>query len=122
VSDGLPPLSLAELEDWVIEKGDAVIQRRSFYPETVSAEEELVYCLWCIDYAMRNAGDVQPSIDIKSDVLEEGARLSNQLGLRQSEALFRLKSSEIERHYFERFEAISSEIEASYQAMLERHS
>ena len=122
VSGDLPPLSLAELEDWVIEKGDAVIQRRSLYPEMVTPEEELVYCLWCVDYGMRNAGYVQPAIDIKSDVLEEGARLSSQLGLRQSEAFFQLSPAAIERDYFERFEAISSEIEASYQAMLERHS
>ncbi len=119
-NDPLAPLSLEELEDWIIEKGDAVIQRQALYPEHVTAEEQLVYCLWCVDYGMRNAGDLQPAFDIKHDVMDKGRSLSSTLALPRSEAFFTLPVIDAERQYFDKFEEVCSEIEAAYQAMLER--
>lgn len=122
MSEPLPPLSLSELEDWIIEKGDAVIQRRALLPEAITPEEDLVHCLWCVDYGMRNAGDLSPAIDLKLDVLEEGQRLSSVLQLPKCSRFFSQTQTEIEQSYFDQFEMVCSELEAAYQAMLERHS
>jgi hypothetical protein len=119
--DPLPPLSVSELEDWIIDKGDAVIQRRAFYPEHVSPEENLVYCFWCVDYGMRNAGDLEAALQIKSDVMAEGLRLSTELGLTECRSFFSQSRREVEKRYFGQFETVCSELEAAYQAMLERH-
>ncbi|MGJ3648684.1 hypothetical protein ACLB0R_09450 [Sphingomonas sp. GlSt437] len=122
MSDPLPPLTISELEDWIIEKGDAVIQRRAFSPELVVPEEELVYCLWCVDYGMRNGGDLQPAIDLKQDLTQEGRRLAGDLKLPKCEALFGLSQSDVEQQYFAMFESVCSELKSAYQEMLERRS
>jgi hypothetical protein len=44
-------------ETWVIEAGDAVIQKKARSGMgSLAPWERLVYCLWVADYGMRNAG------------------------------------------------------------------
>ncbi len=45
-----------DFETWIIETGDAIIQKQSEQGKApLSPIEQAVYCLWVIDYAVRNS-------------------------------------------------------------------
>ena len=52
-------------ETWIIEAGDAVIQKEARLGiGRLTPWEALVYCVWVADYGMRNAGDLDTAEDL----------------------------------------------------------
>lgn len=81
--------------------------------EKLSAWERLVYCLWATDYMMRNAGDLANADAMYPDFQTEAKRFAKELSLSASHEAFSLSRSGLQREYFERFEAICSEIKGA---------
>jgi hypothetical protein len=98
-------------ETWVIETGDRVIHRMaSGGIERLSPWEILVYCLWVADYGMRNAGDLDIAADVYPDFRSHAQQIAEALSLRLTHEAFSLPQTDLEREYFDRFEAICNEI------------
>lgn len=98
-------------ETWVIETGDRVIRKKaSGGIECLSPWEMLVYCLWVADYGMRNAGDLDTAADVYPEFHLHARRIAEALSLRLTHEAFSLPRRDLEREYFDRFEAICNEI------------
>jgi hypothetical protein len=95
-------------DSWIIEAGDAIIQRRG--AAGLTPLERLIYCVWVADYGMRNAGDLTTARDLYEPFHEEALQLSQALGLKVTHSAFALAPAELERQYFERFDAICDEL------------
>src|SRR5262245_10503129 len=102
------PSMTVDNETWIIEAGDAVIQRQG--AAHLTPLERLIYCVWVADYGMRNAGDLAVARDLYEPFREEALRLSQELGLSATSSAFALVPAELERQYFERFDAICDEL------------
>jgi hypothetical protein len=101
-------------ETWIVEMGDAVIEKRARTGNSgLSAWERLVYCLWATDYMMRNAGDLANAVDLYPQFQSDAQDLSRKLRLLTTYEAFCLSPAELERQYFQRFEAICNEIKAA---------
>jgi hypothetical protein len=101
-------------ETWVIEAGDRVIQKKARAGvERLSPWEKLVYCLWVADYGMRNAGDLDTAAEVYPQFHLDAKRMAEALSLPISHEAFSLSQGDLEREYFDRFEAICIEIRAA---------
>jgi predicted HTH transcriptional regulator len=101
-------------EDWIIEEGDEVAQKRAEHGKAnLSKWETLVYCLWVADYGMRNAGDLGAAQDVYADFKREGAEISRTIGLKLTHDTFSLDNKAFEKQYFDLFDAICDEIRAT---------
>ncbi len=101
-------------ETWIIEASDSVVERRAALGlDTLSSLDRMVYCLWVVDYGMRNAGDLETAYDLYEPFQGEGARYAKELGLSQTYAAFTLSQFELETRYFDVFDAICAEIRAA---------
>jgi hypothetical protein len=86
-------------ETWIIEAGDAVLERRtSVGISGLSQVERLVYCLWVADYGMRNAGDLQTARDLYPAFKREALQLAT------------LPTRSLQPQYFARFDRMCAEI------------
>src|SRR5262249_60234128 len=99
-------------ETWIIEAGDAVIQRQQCAAR-LTPLERLIYCVWVADYGMRNAGDLATARDLYQPFREEALRLSQELGLNATRSALALASAQLERQYFERFDPICHQLPAT---------
>jgi len=98
-------------ETWIIEAGDAVIQKKVQEGiGSLTPLERLIYCVWVADYGMRNAGDLDTARDLYADFQTEAARLANDLSLKATRDAFELSTEDLRRQYFERFDAICREL------------
>ena len=98
-------------ETWVIEVGDAVIQKKaSSGMASLTPWETLVYCLWVADYGMRNAGDLVTAADLYADFQTDGHRIAEELSLPLTHKVFSLAKAELQQRYFDQFESICDEI------------
>ncbi len=98
-------------ESWIIEVGDTVIQKKAHSGVgSLSPIERLIYCVWVADYGMRNAGDLETAHDVYADFQSEAARLAQELGLQRTHSAFALRTPDLQRKYFDRFEEICDEI------------
>ena len=103
--------SHSDNESWIIEVGDAVIQKKAREgPSSLSSLERLIYCLWVADYGMRNAGDLETAQDVYADFQAEGRRIAQELGLAATHEAFALRTADLEEEYFERFEEVCNEL------------
>jgi len=101
-------------ESWLVEAGDAVIQKKADGGEnSLSPWEKLVYCFWVADYGMRNAGDLDTAQDVYAGFLTEARRTAEKLSLRLSYQAFSLSRRVLQREYFERFDAMCNEIRSA---------
>jgi hypothetical protein len=104
-------LNVTDNETWVIETGDRVIRKKaSGGIECLSPWEMLVYCLWVADYGMRNAGDLDTAADVNPEFQKRARRIAEALSLPLTLEAFSLPQRDLEREYFDRFEAICNEI------------
>jgi hypothetical protein len=100
-------------ESWIVERGDAVIQRKAARGfNSLTPLERLIYCLWVADYGMRNAGDLVTASDIHASFQTEGALLAKQLGLNLATTAFVLPTAILQNRYFDLFDGICDEIRA----------
>jgi hypothetical protein len=101
-------------ETWIIEAGDAIIQKSAEQGGgALTPLERLIYCLWVADYGMRNAGDLTTAHDVYPSFHDEAARLSRELALPLTHSAFGLHRSDLEQCYFEVFDQICNEIRAA---------
>jgi len=101
-------------ENWVIEAGDTVIQRKARGGiECLSSWERLVHCLWVADYGMRNAGDLDTAAEVYPQFQLDAKQTAESLSLRLTHEAFSLSRGDLEREYFDRFESICDEIRAA---------
>jgi hypothetical protein len=104
-------VSPSDNETWLIEAGDAVIQRKARDGiGRLSPTDKLIYCLWVADYGMRNAGDLATASDLYANFQTDGLRAAQEIGLPASCAAFALPTPDLQNQYFERFESICDEI------------
>jgi hypothetical protein len=104
----------SENENWIIEAGDAVIQKQSQGgPRSLAPWERLVYCLWVTDYGMRNAGDLEAARQICADFQGEAQRLAKDLSLLLTYEAFTLPPSTLQKEYFQRLDQVCDEIRAA---------
>lgn len=97
-------------ESWVIETGGRVIDKRAIGGiECLSPWEMLVYCFWVADYGMRNAGDLDTAADVYPEFHWHARRIAAALSLQLTYEAFSLSQTDLEREYFDRFEAICNE-------------
>lgn len=101
-------------ETWIIETGDAIIQKKAQSGlEGITPWEQLVYCVWVADYGMRNAGDLDTAHDLYADYQSEARRIADSLSLRLTRETFFLTQRDLQREYFNRFEGICTEIRSA---------
>ena len=112
VTAGVTRMSVpTDNESWIIEAGDAVIQKKaSAGVESLSVVERLIYCLWVADYGMRNAGDLDTASDVYADFQTDGARLAGELGLKVTQRAFALPTAQLQRSFLASFEKMCDEI------------
>jgi len=98
-------------ETWIIDEGDSVIEKKAQlgYGE-LTARDKMVYCLWVVDYSIRNAGDLDTAEDMMPEIRKEAARLARELRLSSVTNAFELNKEDFEAQYHERFDDICSEI------------
>jgi hypothetical protein len=102
---------VSDNESWVVDSGESVIEKRiDSGADSLSPLEKLIYCLWVADYGMRNGGDFETSDDLYADFQREGARLAQLLNLQVTSEAFKLAKEDLQREYFNRFDAICDEI------------
>ena len=82
---------------------------------SLSTWERLVYCLWVTDYMMRNAGDFANAVDLYPRFQSDARNLSHKLSLTLTYETFSLPEVDLQREYFDRFEAMCNEIKGSAQ-------
>lgn len=96
---------------WIIAEGGEVIDRKHALGEaSLSPLDRLILCIWTADYAMRNAGDLAVALDLQPALFADATALAQDLGLHQTLAAFSLPQAQLEAEYFERLNAIISEI------------
>jgi hypothetical protein len=102
-------------ETWIIETGDAVIQKvgRSD-TRNLAPLETLIYCVWVADYGMRNAGDLDSAKDVYSRFHSKARQIAKELSLPLTYEAFALKKNELEQQYFDRFDTMVDEIKYAY--------
>jgi len=102
-------------ETWLLDAGDGVIRKkRSLGYPSLSSLERLTYCLWAADYGMRNAGDLTTAADVHPSFLADGKAAALDLALPQSVAAFSMSCDELERRYFDLFDALVSELRTAW--------
>lgn len=100
-----------ELEHWIIETGDEVIQKEATQGTgALTPLERLIYCLWVADYGMRNAGDLMTAADVYAEFQEEAATLAGELGLARTHHAFAMPTEDLEEQYFDLLCGVVEEI------------
>jgi hypothetical protein len=106
-------------ETWIIETGDAVIQKKARVGiNALSPWEALVYCVWVADYGMRNAGELDTAQGVYSGFHLDARRFAAELSLRLTHDAFTLPKGDLESQCFDRFDAMIEEIKGSRAASL----
>jgi hypothetical protein len=98
-------------EAWILHSGDAVIPKKaSSGSASLTAWELLVYCLWVLDYGMRNAGDLEGAAQLKKDFRSTARGIATQLSLSETRLAFSLPKAELQSQYFKLFDLMCDEI------------
>lgn len=94
-------------ETWLIDAGHAVIAKRiAEGADSLTPRDRLIHAFWIADYSMRNAGDLATARDLDPVYLKSGRAAAAVLGMPEAIALFSLSEGELERRYFELFDAV----------------
>lgn len=100
-------------ESWIVNRGGQIVEKEAHAGlSTLSDLERLIYCLWVTDYMMRNAGDFANAEDMYPEFQSDAKRFAKSLGLAQTHEAFSLSQGNLQREYFDRFEAICDEIKS----------
>jgi hypothetical protein len=100
-----------EWETWLIETGAEVVEVKAKSGlDSLSDAQHLLYCLWVADYGMTNAGDLATAHDLYPAFQAEAMKLATKLNLPISAAAFGLPRKQLEKAYFDKFEAMCREI------------
>lgn len=101
-------------QTWIIEAGDAVIRKKvDLGVAALSAVERLTYCLWVIDYSIRNGGGLDAANDLHPDYRREATELADHLGLEFTHETFSLPGESLPWEYLDRFDRICDEVKSA---------
>lgn len=65
-------------ESWLIEEGSRIIEKKSNHNFASLTElEKAIYCLWVIDYSVRNSGTLEPMREIHETSITELIEFAN---------------------------------------------
>ena len=104
-------MKISENESWLVEAGGDVVEKKAkFGVQGLSASERLLYCLWVIDYCMRNSGDLVQVDLLHQNCIGEAKQLAKDLSLGEAEQAFSLPALDLEIQYEARFEAVCNEV------------
>lgn len=98
-------------ESWLIDTGGEVVEKEAREgAAALTPWETLVYCLWVADYGMRNAGDLDTASDLHARFKRDAKQAAKVLALPLTLEAFSLPKAKLQREYFDRFEAMCTEI------------
>ena len=98
-------------QTWLIDAGHDIIEKkRAQGREALTPRERLIHCFWIADYSMRNAGDLATARDLDFYYRTDGARAAAALDLPVAASLFALSEGELERRFFDLFDAVCAEL------------
>ena len=98
-------------ENWLIDIGDSIINKKAQIGfNSLTDHERLIYCLWVMDYSMRNAGDLKTAPDVYANYKDTGLAMAKKLLLNKAAEAFSMDTSNIEKLYFNIFESLCTEI------------
>jgi hypothetical protein len=101
-----------DLESWIIETGDIVIQKMDEEgTSSLTSTEQAIYWMWSIDYAVRNSGSFGPLQDMESTAIHDlhafATKLASWLESAADEPTFC-------ESYYEQFEKPCCELREAY--------
>jgi len=102
-----------DMEAWLIDTGDEVIQKKSSMGmDALSHVERAIYCLWVVDYAVRNSGTLQPMVELYPKALVELQAFAASNGFSELGSLAdgALEDAAFCANYYRHFEAASRDI------------
>lgn len=106
-----------ELETWLLDVGDTIIDKKakSSY-ESLRPIEQAIYCMWVVDYAVRNSGTFGPIEDIHPASLVELAEFSTRNNLVHLSALIADSDDEefFCESYYQRFDEACGDLKTLY--------
>ena len=101
----------SENAGWVVNRGGDVIEKQARSgDDSLNTWERLLHCLWTADYMIRNAGDFANAKDMYPDFQSDAAAFAKQLSLPLTYEAFSLPRKRLQKQYYDRFEAMCSEI------------
>jgi hypothetical protein len=108
---------ILDLETWLIDTGDVVIQKlHSEGAGSLTPTEWGIYWMWTIDYAVRNSGSFGPLEDMESTAIEDLRAFSQRTGLQTLTAWLNTAADESTfcQSYLEHFDEACSELRDVY--------
>lgn len=101
----------SENETWLIERGDKIIGKKTKLGlNSLTELEHLIYCVWVVDYSIRNAGDLSATEDLYAPFKKQGRTLAEHLKLDKLCSFFILDAKMMTENYFQSFEEICTEL------------
>ena len=105
-------------ESWVIEVGDDVINKKAAFGYANLADlEKAIYCLWVIDYSIRNSGTLM-EIELFPPALEELAFIANAEELIQISFWLKNPINEVAfcEQYYGQFDIVCGALRLQYES------
>ena len=102
-----------DLETWLLEAGDKIIEANTAPgSKTLSAKDNAIYCMWVLDYAVRNAGSLDPIEDLYPRTLHELTAFArtNRLPLMSQWLTTVLDEEKFCDDYLDHFDAVCGEL------------
>ncbi len=106
-----------DLETWIIEAGDSVIQKLNDEgPSSLSPTERAIYWMWSIDYAVRNSGSFGPLQDMESTAIHDLHAFATNTGLHKLASWLESAADELAfcESYYKQFEKPCYELREAY--------
>lgn len=108
---------VSDNETWLLDIGDEVIRKKAAVGyDTLSSMEKAIYCLWVIDYAVRNAGDLSALADLHPSAIDElmSFALSTHNDTLRQLLQGGKDDAEFCERYYAHFESVCNEIRTLY--------
>ncbi|MGF6348390.1 hypothetical protein [Variovorax sp. W2I14] len=104
-----------DMETWLLEAGDAIIEKRAAQGEaSLSPSEHAIYCMWALDYAVRNAGSLDALEDVHETAIAELADFARAHKIDMLSTLLDMTADEDEEAfvdaYYEQFDTACTEL------------
>jgi hypothetical protein len=98
-------------DDWLLDVADLAIRAKiANGVNSLGPLHRLIYCLWCADYGMRNAGDLSAAAGLYEHFHADARRAAGELNLPRTLHAFSLTIPELESQYFDLFGGICDEL------------
>lgn len=104
-----------DMETWLLEAGDAIIEKKAAQGEaSLSPPERAIYCMWALDYAVRNAGSLDALEDVHETAIEELEAFARAQKIDTLSTLLDMAADEDEEAfvdaYYEQFDTVCTEL------------